>query len=68
MHHIILSLSLFRCHYFGMFGKHCFFLLHAPDLFDNIQIFLVGLICFSDKLQICLVGSILFLFDKPRKF
>ena len=54
-----------------IFGKHCFFvvmiflyfaffLLHAPDILDNIQICLVNLICFSDNIQIFLVNLICF--------
>jgi len=49
-----LLLLVFMVMKFVYLASIAFFLLHAPDLFDNIQMFLVNLICFSDKLQIFL--------------
>ena len=74
------ALSLFRCHFgiissaagfYGdeirIFGKHCFFFVTCSrSFFDNIQMFLVNLICFSDKLQIFLVGSSFFFRKAPE--
>ena len=51
-----LLLLVFMVMKFVYLASIAFFLLHAPDIFDNIQMLLVNLICFSDKLQIFLVG------------
>jgi len=61
-----LLLLVFMVMEFVYLASIAFFLLHAPDFFDNIQMFLVNLICFSDKLQIFLVGWFFFFRKTPE--